>query len=101
MSVLLARMYWLTLIGCAVNNSIEMLQTFNNLVKRSLNEKTYRYGDPMDVIPIKNAKYARECTEIHLSNRSIEMLINFDKFPNLERLYLNDNLVQPHFDVQH
>jgi len=45
------------------------------------------------VIPIKNAKRAFECEEVHLASRGIEKLIKFDKFPNLEVLWINDNKV--------
>lgn len=74
-----------------------MLETFNKLVKRTVDERTFVKGDPMDVIPIKNAKYARECIEVHLAHRNIEILVNFDKFPNLECLWLNDNQARNSF----
>jgi hypothetical protein len=50
-------------------------------------------GDPFTVIPIKNAKRAFECEEVHLGSRNIERLVRFDKFPNLEILWINDNKV--------
>lgn len=45
------------------------------------------------MIPIKNNKQARETTEIHLAKRGIDKLIEFDKFPNIEVLWINDNKV--------
>lgn len=48
-------------------------------------------ANPWSVVPIKNAKYAKSCSEIHLSNRNIEYLSEFEHFPNLEVLYLNNN----------
>jgi hypothetical protein len=70
-----------------------MLETFDTLLKRSLDIKNTTVGDPFEVIPIKNLKYAKNCTEIHLADRQLEQIINFDKFPNLECLYLNNNKV--------
>lgn len=68
-----------------------MQETFSRLVKRSLNIKQSTVGDPFEVIPIKNSKYAKNCTEVHLAEQNLEELTNFDKFPNLECLWLNDN----------
>lgn len=48
-------------------------------------------GDPWSVVKIKTRKYARECIEMVLSKRNITELENFDKFPNLEALWLNYN----------
>jgi hypothetical protein len=50
-------------------------------------------SDPWSVLPIKNAKCARSTTEVHLSDRHIEQLGNFESFPNLEVLWLNNNKV--------
>lgn len=47
----------------------------------------------MDVIPIKNLKYAKNTTEIHLAEKELEHVTNFEHFPNLECLYLNNNKV--------
>jgi len=50
-----------------------------------------KIGDPWSVIPIKNALYAKDCTEIDLSGRNLDSLQNFEDFPNLELLFLNRN----------
>jgi hypothetical protein len=71
-----------------------MQETFNSLIKRSLNIKQSTVGDPFEVIPIKNAKNAKNCTEIHLSDKELQEVINFDKFPNLECLWLNNNKLE-------
>ena len=52
-----------------------------------------KIGDPWSVLPIKNALYAKECTEIDLSGRNLEGLQNFEHFPNLEVVFLNKNQV--------
>ena len=69
-----------------------MKTAFKNLIHKK--EKNINEGDPFDVIPIKNAKQAFECEEIHLGSRNVEKLVQFDKFPNLEVLWLNDNKVR-------
>jgi len=71
-----------------------MQETFNGLIKRSLNMKQSTVGDPFEVIPVKNSKYAKNCTEIHLAELNLEEIINFDKFPNLECLWLNNNKLE-------
>lgn len=50
-------------------------------------------GNPWDVMPVKSRKHAKECIEIVLSNRKLTSLTNFDKFENLEALWLNNNNV--------
>ncbi len=50
-------------------------------------------GDPWTILPIKTRKYARECTEVVLSNRSLNGVKNFENFENLEALWLNNNKV--------
>jgi len=69
-----------------------MKTTFHNLITQK--EKKITEGDPFSVIPIKNAKQAFNCDEIHLGSRKIERLVNFDRFPNLEVLWINDNKVR-------
>lgn len=49
------------------------------------------YGNPWTVVKIKTRLYAKDTTEIELSNRKITNLINFDDFENLEALWLNNN----------
>ena len=70
-----------------------MLSTFNKLILRKDIIKEKQRGDPFDVLPIKNVKKAFECEEIHLGSRGIELLVNFNKFPNLEVLWIDDNNV--------
>ncbi len=73
-----------------------MQSTFTHLIKRSLDIKQTTVGDPFEVLPVKNSKNAKNCTEIHLADRGLQELINFDKFPNLECLWLNNNKVSIH-----
>lgn len=48
--------------------------------------------DPNQCIPKRNQKYASECTEVFLSNRGGTAVSNhFDRFTNLEVLWLNGN----------
>jgi hypothetical protein len=58
------------------------------------NEEQINFGDPWSVLPIKTRKFAKECTEIVLSNRNINKLVNFENFENLEALWLNNNKVK-------
>ncbi len=58
------------------------------------NDEEINLGDPWSVLPIKTRKFAKECTEIVLSNRNINKLINFENFENLEALWLNNNKVK-------
>ena len=51
-------------------------------------------GNPWSVLPIKTRLFAKECTEIVLSNRKITKLINFEQFENLEALWLNHNKME-------
>jgi hypothetical protein len=55
---------------------------------------TENISNPWNILPIKNAKSARNCTEVHLSNQNIEILKNFESFPNLEVVWLNNNKVK-------
>jgi len=71
-----------------------MQSTFSHLVKRSLNLKQSTVGDPLEVLPVKNSKNAKNCIEVHLADRELQELINFDKFPNLECLWLNNNKLE-------
>jgi len=71
-----------------------MQATLNHLMKRSLNIKQSTVGDPFDVIPVKNSKYAKNCTEVHLGDQNLQEVTNFDKFPNLECLWLNNNKLE-------
>ncbi len=53
-----------------------------------------KIGDPWSVLPIKNALYAKECTEVDLSGRNLEGLQNFEFFPNLDVVYFGRNKVR-------
>lgn len=55
------------------------------------------FSNPWSVLPIKNMKYARSCTEIHLSDSGIDKIANFENFPSIETLYLNNNKVRLSF----
>ena len=57
----------------------------------SVSEDEKVVGDPWAVLPIKTRKYAKESTEIVLSNRKIDFLVNFEFFENLEYLWINNN----------
>jgi len=52
-----------------------------------------KVGNPWSVLPIKNSKYARDLTEVHLSDRNLTRLERFEDFPNLEVIWLNNNHV--------
>ena len=56
-------------------------------------EEPLKIGNPWTILPIKNAKYARDLTEVHLSDRDLDMLEKFEDFPNLEVIWLNNNKV--------
>ena len=56
-------------------------------------ETEIKVGNPWSILPIKNNKYARDLTEVHLSGRGLNALEQFDEFPNLEEIWLNDNKV--------
>lgn len=58
-------------------------------------EEEMKLGNPWDILPIKNNKYARDLTEVHLSDRQLTGLINFEQFPNLEEVWLSNNRVSP------
>jgi hypothetical protein len=54
-------------------------------------EPELRVGNPWSILPIKNNKYARDLTEVFLSDRGLNALEKFDEFPNLEEIWLNKN----------
>jgi len=56
-------------------------------------EEPLKIGNPWSILPIKNAKYARDLVEVDLSNRELDLLEKFDDFPNLEVVWLNNNKV--------
>jgi len=57
-------------------------------------EEPLKIGDPWSILPIKNAKYARDLVEVHLSDRDLDLLDKFEDFPNLEVVWLNNNKVR-------
>lgn len=57
-------------------------------------EEPLKLGNPWSVLPIKNAKQARDLVEVHLSDRELDMLEKFEDFPNLEVVWLNNNKVK-------
>jgi|JI6StandDraft_1071083.scaffolds.fasta_scaffold00237_63 hypothetical protein len=66
-----------------------MDQTFNSLVTKP--PPKLATADPWDMVPVKNYKYAKDTTEIHLGKRDAEVLVNFPVFDNLETVWLNNN----------
>ena len=48
-------------------------------------------SDPMAELAKQNAKYVKNCTELHLADRRIQKIVGFDPFVNLEVLWLNNN----------
>lgn len=57
-------------------------------------EEEFKVGTPWSILPIKNKKYAKDLTEVHLSDRNLTSLEKFDEFPNLEEIWLNNNKVR-------
>ena len=57
-------------------------------------EEELKVGTPWTILPIKNKKYAKDLTEVHLSDRDLTSLEKFDEFPNLEEIWLNNNKVR-------
>ena len=41
-------------------------------------------SDPMGELPVRNAKYAQNCTELHLANKQLTILDGFETFISLE-----------------
>jgi hypothetical protein len=66
-----------------------MDQTFNSLITKP--PQKMRKADPWDVVPVKNNKYAKDTTELHLGKREAEVLGDFSIFENLQIVWLNDN----------
>ncbi len=48
-----------------------MEETFNKLFANATKKLQKNYGNPWDVIPIKNKKYSFACEEIHLANQKL------------------------------
>lgn len=69
-----------------------MQEILEKAYKKTLGlKKNEIVGDPYEVIPVKDRKYAKDTVEIYLARRAIDKVIKFDEFPNLEVLWLNDN----------
>lgn len=69
-----------------------MIEVLEKSLKRTLGLKKDQIpGDPYDVIPVKDRKYAKETVEVYMGRRRIQQLVNFEYFPNLEVVWLNDN----------
>jgi len=58
-------------------------------------------GCPWTILPIKSRKYANECKEVVLSDRKLNKLVNFDKFTNLEALWLTNNKLEKITELNH
>merc|ERR1712151_733552 len=58
-------------------------------------------GDPWTILPIKSRKYANECKEIVLSDRKINKLVNFEKFTNVEAIWLTNNKLERITELNH
>jgi hypothetical protein len=54
------------------------LKTLINL--KLMVEEPAKIGDPWTILPIKNAKYARDLVEVHLSDRDLDFLEHFEDF---------------------
>lgn len=52
-----------------------------------------RPGDahPLEELAVRSAKAVRETTELYLARRGIDRLANFERFANLESLWVNGN----------
>lgn len=48
-------------------------------------------SDPIQELAVKNEKYVKACTELYLSNKNIGVLGKFERFTNLEILWLGQN----------
>ena len=68
-----------------------MENVFDQMLERQIAKKEEKLGNPWNYIPIKNNKGAQECTELHMSKQNLHGVTNFEVFPNLECLWLNEN----------
>lgn len=48
-------------------------------------------SDPYEELTFKTAKHASLTTELHLGNRGITRLVNFEHFTTLDSLWINHN----------
>jgi hypothetical protein len=51
-------------------------------------------SNPLLELPVVNAKQIKDTTELHMGSRGIEVIWGFDRFVNLEVLWLNNNKVR-------
>ena len=51
-------------------------------------------SNPLHELPVVNAKQIRDTVELHLGSKGIEVIWGFDRFVNLEVLWLNNNKVK-------
>jgi hypothetical protein len=51
-------------------------------------------SNPLAELPVKNSRYIKECTELYLGHRGITYLKGFERFVNLESLWINDNSIR-------
>jgi Leucine-rich repeat (LRR) protein len=68
-----------------------MDQTMSILLTKHQPKREEVEADPWSAIPVKNSKQAKETTELHLGGLKATLLVNFQHFPNLEILWLNNN----------
>lgn len=54
-------------------------------------ETEIKVGNPWSILPIKNNKYARDLTEVELTDKGLNALEHFEDFPNLEEIWLSNN----------
>lgn len=48
-------------------------------------------SNPSAELTVRNAKYVKNCVELYLARKGIEELGGFERFVNLETLWINDN----------
>ena len=51
-------------------------------------------ANPIDELAVKNEKYIKNCTELYMAKRNMQVLANFERFINLEVLWINDNQIE-------
>jgi hypothetical protein len=51
-------------------------------------------SDPLAELPVKNSRYIKDCAEIYLAHRGITHLAGFERFVNLESLWINNNHIR-------
>lgn len=48
-------------------------------------------SNPLNELTVKNEKYVKNCTELYMAHCHISEIRNFERFVNLEVLWLNGN----------